>query len=498
MHLLPCNNELVRQSHWTYGLSGFRKLEKEIKILLSQNQIPEKGWSDEEISLFPYQYSLIDSNNHRDISGVGEREGRVFNGLLRTRCFGMTHGLGRSGDITADQPKAPGSSYLYKLTNRLTVNFLKSVSGLTSVKDAVVLPMCTGMALTHVFHTIQHQFTKSSRKYVLISQIDQQTCVKCILYAGLQPIIIPLQKTIEESIPEGGSFWGTNVRCFEDTINEIGNENVLCVLSTVSCFSPRLPDSIMGLSQLCKKHDIPHVVNMAYALQSKYSCAMTQKALHNTECRVDALVFSTDKNFLVPVGGSVIASTSKTFINLACQIYPGRAGAYPIHDLLISFLSLGKTGFRQLYEKREKLLSEFQTMLRHFAEEKREIVFVHKENDISFSMSLKNIIDDNKRCRIGADLYSHGITGSRVIVFDGKEKSIGSLVFESFGSHRSRYRSNSIDVPQSIRKVHLERQALDENIPYLTVACAIGMEASDSMRFMETLRKVYEKYDRRE
>ncbi len=39
--------------------------------------------------------------------------------------------------------------------------------------------------------------------------------------------------------------------------------------------------------------------------------------------QVDAFVQSTDKNFMVPVGGSVVASSSPDFIKQVSQIYPG-------------------------------------------------------------------------------------------------------------------------------------------------------------------------------
>ena len=40
--------------------------------------------------------------------------------------------------------------------------------------------------------------------------------------------------------------------------------------------------------------------------------------------RVDAFIQSTDKNFLVPVGGSVVASCSETFVKEVAQTYPGQ------------------------------------------------------------------------------------------------------------------------------------------------------------------------------
>ena len=39
--------------------------------------------------------------------------------------------------------------------------------------------------------------------------------------------------------------------------------------------------------------------------------------------RVDAFVQSTDKNFMVPVGGSIIAGFDKAFIERVGKTYPG-------------------------------------------------------------------------------------------------------------------------------------------------------------------------------
>ena len=39
--------------------------------------------------------------------------------------------------------------------------------------------------------------------------------------------------------------------------------------------------------------------------------------------RVDAFVQSTDKNFMVPVGGAVVASSNADFIKQVAQTYPG-------------------------------------------------------------------------------------------------------------------------------------------------------------------------------
>ena len=42
---------------------------------------------------------------------------------------------------------------------------------------------------------------------------------------------------------------------------------VLCVLSTTSCFAPRVYDSIVDIAKICKEYKINHVINSAYGLQ---------------------------------------------------------------------------------------------------------------------------------------------------------------------------------------------------------------------------------------
>ncbi len=47
----------------------------------------------------------MDSNNFVKSVGVGEREARVASPLVYKRHFGLAHGIGRSGDVAAEQPK---------------------------------------------------------------------------------------------------------------------------------------------------------------------------------------------------------------------------------------------------------------------------------------------------------------------------------------------------------------------------------------------------------
>jgi hypothetical protein len=73
--------------------------------------------------------ALMDSNNFLGNVGVGEREARVACPLVARRHFGMAHGIGRSGDISAEQPKAAGSSLLAKLATCLAGDALRIAGG---------------------------------------------------------------------------------------------------------------------------------------------------------------------------------------------------------------------------------------------------------------------------------------------------------------------------------------------------------------------------------
>ena len=63
----------------------------------------------------------MDSNNFPENVGIGEREARVACPLVARRHFRMAHGVGRSGDIAAVQPKVLQSEHaLVLVQNALT------------------------------------------------------------------------------------------------------------------------------------------------------------------------------------------------------------------------------------------------------------------------------------------------------------------------------------------------------------------------------------------
>lgn len=111
----------------------------------------------------------------------------MYSDLVRERNFSLSHGIGRSGDVNAIQPKAIGSSLIVQLTKFLVLHSFK-IMGLNCIKDALVLPLATGMSLSLTLLTLKAEYP--DKEYVIFSRIDQKTCLKAIKTANLEPIIV--------------------------------------------------------------------------------------------------------------------------------------------------------------------------------------------------------------------------------------------------------------------------------------------------------------------
>lgn len=137
---------LISAPYVKQGTQALARRQGLLRSLLSERRLPSIGWDEASIELLLREAAAMDSNNFLDNAGVGEREGRVACPMVARRHWGLAHGIGRSGDIGADQPKAAGSSLLSRLTNLLTADALRR-SGLHDLGDVSVLPVATGMAL---------------------------------------------------------------------------------------------------------------------------------------------------------------------------------------------------------------------------------------------------------------------------------------------------------------------------------------------------------------
>ncbi|KAF0692959.1 Aste57867_16005 [Aphanomyces stellatus] len=461
--------DFVDAAYVRQGSEAMKAREKRITSLLAQRKLPAQGWDDLSIKLFLAELAEMDSNNFAHNAGAGEREARVASSIVADRCFHLAHGVGRSGDICAIQPKAAGSSLLVQLTNVLVKDMLH-IAGVKNAKCAIVLPVATGMALLFSLLTLQAKARAAgarAKRYVLWPRIDQKSCFKSMVTAGLEPIMI-------ENRLDGDEL-RTDLEALEAKILEVGAENILCVLSTTSCFAPRGYDRVEEIAQLCLKHEIGHVINNAYGLQSSKCTHLVNQAFRTG--RVDACVQSTDKNFLVPVGGSVICGPHPAFIQEIGKMYPGRASNAPLLDLFITMLHLGSDGYKALLDERKVLVPYFKEQLAAVAEACGERLLVTPHNDISFCITLQKSVDQQPQppsgdatktksaTFLGSMLFSRGVSGTRV-VSTTDSKSIAGYPFPGFGAHTDAFPS-----------------------PYLTAACAIGMTKPDIDLFVQRLHK---------
>ncbi|VDD92034.1 unnamed protein product, partial [Enterobius vermicularis] len=393
-----------------------------------QGKIPDDGLPGQFVREFISALAGLDTNNQvAHIVGAGEREGRVTSSLVNELHMGLCHGMGRSGNLTESQPKALGSSILANLANSLALDAIRHI-GIRKVSAAIVVPMATGMALSLCLGSWRR--CKPNAKYVVFLRIDQKSGFKSIFVPGLEPIIL-------DSIFEGDSLI-TDVQTLRKVLQEKPDE-ILAVLSTTSCFAPRAPDSLNVIGNLCHEFGIRHLVNNAYGLQS-HKCSAG---------KIDAFVQSLDKNFLVPVGGSVVAGFDKGTIDDIAEFYPGRASIVPSRDLVITLLELGKNGLYNLYDMQAQHYLVLRSKMAAFAESVKQRLLDVPSNTISLAMTL-NGFQPAEQTLFGSMLFARGVTGARVVCM-GVKKKIGGFEFENFGSHCSTTRDG-----------------------YLNVACAIG------------------------
>ncbi|ETW08736.1 O-phosphoseryl-tRNA(Sec) selenium transferase [Aphanomyces invadans] len=450
--------KLVDVAYVRQGNEALKSREKQITSLLAHRRLPEHGWDDLAIQLLLHELAQMDSNNFTHNVGAGEREARVASSLVANRCFHLAHGVGRSGDICAIQPKAAGSSLMVQITNLLVKDMLH-VAGIKNAKCAIVLPVATGMAMMLVLLTLQlnaRNTGHSTKRYVLWPRIDQKSCFKAMVTAGLEPVVV-------ENVLVGDEL-RTDLEALEAKINELGADNILCVLSTTSCFAPRGYDRVDEIAQICQRHDVGHVINNAYGVQSSKCTHLVNQAMRTG--RVDACVQSTDKNFLVPVGGSILCGPDAELIHDIGKAYPGRASNAPLLDLFMTMLHLGRNGYMTLLADRKALVPYFKDQLAQVAEACGERVLHTPHNDISFGMTLQHGVPSPEATTfLGSMLFSRGVSGTRV-VSTTDIKTMAGHEFVGFGAHVASYPS-----------------------PYLTAACAIGMTKADIDTFAARLRK---------
>ena len=87
------------------------------------------------------------------------------------------------------------------------------------------------------------------RRYVLWPRIDQKTCLKAVVSAGLEAVPLALAAV--------GDELRTDVPALEAELMRLGPANVVAVVTTTSCFAPRAADDIVAVRHsivcVCKR-----------------------------------------------------------------------------------------------------------------------------------------------------------------------------------------------------------------------------------------------------
>ena len=124
------------------------------------------------------------------------------------------------------------------MTNCLAKHAIK-LAGLhkRAIEECIVLPVATGMAIMLCLIGIRRYLgseVTSKKRYVLLIRCDQKSALKAIFCAGFQPVIVANKLDHMDII--------TYVDLLEKTIMDLTPESILAVISTTSCFAPRIPD----------------------------------------------------------------------------------------------------------------------------------------------------------------------------------------------------------------------------------------------------------------
>ncbi len=415
-----------------------------IKILFEQRSVPKEPWTEEQIEFLLQTLSNMDTDKDSKAARVGEREARIASKLHLRTSAGFCHGVGRSGFLTAPQPKAPGGSIMYDLSNYLARNILRNF-GLSNIKDAIVVPLCTGMSLSLTLGALKPEWGEQNmnpKRSVLVPQIDHKSLLKSIDLMGFKTKIIK------------GKIFGDAVRIPVEDIKSNLDEDCFAVISITSFFPPREPDNIKEISKFAKENELVHIVINAYGVQSYEWMKLIRSAIDAG--RVDAIIQSTDKNFLTPVGGALIASPIKEDIAKISQAYAGRASATPVVNFLISMLSLGINGYQKLIEEQQKNRKTLERRLREVAEKINERI-LDIYNPVAVALSLSNLKEEQFYA-LGGALYNLRVTGPRV--YNPQEKA--------FGTCCDNYQT-----------------------PYIVMNAAIGAKENDILSAVERFEKAY-------
>lgn len=335
-----CAAGLISAGYIAQGAQALSKRERLVKTLLSQRRLPLIGWDEATIEMFIQVVSvwqklavkqafcpdlpteqadrvtcgqdvaLMDSNNFLGNVGVGEREARVACPLVARRHYRLAHGIGRSGDISAEQPKVGpcGSDQRVKaeLTRCSTACVLKARTLCTWAwicrarsAERTFLPTSCSSPSDDVFIWDKLLTTTQAAGSSLLARLTGLLAADALRLAGLADLgpvtVLPFatgmamtmtllamrtkrpasahyvvwpridQKTCLKAIntaglevvivpmARSGDQLVTDCTAIEQTIEQLGSDSVVCVASTTSCFAPRAADEVVNIARLCQR-----------------------------------------------------------------------------------------------------------------------------------------------------------------------------------------------------------------------------------------------------
>jgi len=373
-----------------------------VKDVLNRRQFPKKALTDLQLEMMFQLLSSLDTDKDPKAARVGEREARVASPYIARLSAGFNHGIGRSGKLAAPQPKAPGASLMQQVANNVALDAIRKL-GLSNMKDGLVTPLSTGMTISLVLGALRREY---GVKRVLYPRIDHTSPHRAIALSGLEEQIIP-------TLIEGDAV-RADLRFLE---KEIKKDSSNAVLATTTFFPPRESDPVKEIAKACAEKDIPLVINNAYGVQSERVMSEIRAAVDAG--RVDAVVQSSDKNFLAPVGASIVVTPKENFIDPIADTYAGRATAAPVVQTLAAMLAIGLDTYKDLQKEQLENKALLEEKLNEIAT-KLEQKVLSVWNPVACAITMDGL--DVRE--IGARLYNARVTGPRAI----ERGAVGSSV----------------------------------------------------------------------
>ncbi|MFW9890854.1 MAG: O-phosphoseryl-tRNA(Sec) selenium transferase [Candidatus Thorarchaeota archaeon] len=404
-----------------------------VKDVLNRRQFPEKGLTDLQLEMMFQLLSSLDTDKDPEAVRVGEREARVASPYVARLSVGFNHGIGRSGRLAAPQPKAPGASQMQQVANKVALDAIRKL-GLSNVKAGLVTPLSTGMTISLVLGALRREY---GVKRVLYPRIDHTSPKRAIALSGLEEKTIPTLIDADSVQVDFGILE-----------KEIKKSNSTAVLATTTFFPPRLSDPVKDISKICAETDTPLIINNAYGVQSQKVMSEIRAAIDAG--RVDAVVQSSDKNFLAPVGAAVVVTPKKDFTDSIADTYAGRATAAPVVQTLAALLAIGFDTYKDLQKEQLDNKAMLDKRMDEIAEKLgQRVLSVWNPVACAITMDGLDVIE------IGARLYNARVTGPRAIEKGGAGSSVDNYP-HSYIVMNAAIGASKIDIETATTKLYKE------------------------------------------